>query len=128
MAEIVYGFGSSHGPLLSTPPEKWDLRAQADKENPAHPYREGTYTWPELRDLRKDEKLDDQIKLDIREGRHARNQKHMDALAEKFAEVNPDILVVVGDDQQDVGPRAGRKLAPSLLGLERRPHGDGCYK
>ncbi len=101
MAEIVYGFGSSHGPLLSTPPEKWDLRAQADKENPAHPYREGTYTWPELRDLRKDEKLDDQIKLDIREGRHARNQKHMDALAEKFAEVNPDILVVVGDDQHE---------------------------
>ena len=25
MAEIVLGIGSSHGPLLSTPPEQWDL-------------------------------------------------------------------------------------------------------
>ena len=31
MAEIVLGIGASHGPLLSTPPEKWDLRAKADR-------------------------------------------------------------------------------------------------
>ena len=31
MSEIVLGIGSSHGPLLSTPPEQWDLRAKADR-------------------------------------------------------------------------------------------------
>ena len=101
MAEIVYGFGSSHGPLLSTPPEKWDLRAQADKENPAHPFRGGTYSWPELYELRKEEQLEKQNALSVREERHARNQKAMDALAEKTAEVDPDIIVVVGDDQHE---------------------------
>ena len=38
MAEIVLGIGSSHGPLLSTPPEQWDLRAKADRENKKHWY------------------------------------------------------------------------------------------
>ena len=30
MAKIVYGFGSSHGPLLSTPPERWVNVARED--------------------------------------------------------------------------------------------------
>lgn len=101
MAEIVYGFGSSHGPLLSTAPEKWDLRAQADMENPEHPFRGGFYNYEELRELRKDENLGDQNRLSVRQGRHQRNQKQMDALAEKIAEVEPDIVVVVGDDQHE---------------------------
>ena len=54
MADIVFGFGSSHGPLLSTPPEQWDLRADADRKNPAHAYRGGTYSFGELLALRKD--------------------------------------------------------------------------
>ena len=45
MAEIVLGIGSSHGPLLSTPPEQWDLRAKADKENKSHWYRGRTYDY-----------------------------------------------------------------------------------
>ncbi|MDP6430019.1 MAG: hypothetical protein QF393_18545 [Rhodospirillales bacterium] len=101
MAEIVYGFGSSHGPLLSTAPEKWDLRAQADMENPAHPFRGEIYNYEELRELRKDENLGDQNQLSVRQERHERNQKQMDALAEKIAEVEPDIVVVVGDDQHE---------------------------
>ena len=54
MADIVFGFGSSHGPLLSTPPEQWDLRADADRKNPAHAYRGGTYSLGELLALRQD--------------------------------------------------------------------------
>ena len=48
MAEIVLGIGSSHGPLLSTPPEQWDLRAQADRENKKHWYRGKTYDYETL--------------------------------------------------------------------------------
>jgi ABC-type proline/glycine betaine transport system permease subunit len=39
------GIGSSHGPLLSTPPEQWDLRAKADKENKNHWFRGKTYDY-----------------------------------------------------------------------------------
>ena len=48
MAEIVLGIGSSHGPLLSTPPEQWDLRAKADRENKSHWYRGRTYDYESL--------------------------------------------------------------------------------
>jgi hypothetical protein len=102
MAKIVYGFGSSHGPLLSTQPEKWDLRAQADRENPEHHFRGGTYTFPELLEARKGEKdFTKEIELDVRRARHERNQRAMDRLGQKLAEVNPDVIVLVGDDQHE---------------------------
>ena len=39
---------SSHGPLLSTPPEQWDLRAKADRENKNHWFRGKTYDFESL--------------------------------------------------------------------------------
>ena len=48
MSEIVLGIGSSHGPLLSTPPEQWDLRAKADRANKGHWFRGKTYDFESL--------------------------------------------------------------------------------
>ena len=102
MAKIVYGFGSSHGPLLSTPPERWDLRAEDDRKNPEHPFRGGFYTFPELVEIRNGEKdFCKEMEIDVRRGRHERNQRAMDRLGQKLAEVNPDVVVVVGDDQHE---------------------------
>ena len=102
MANIVYGFGSSHGPLLSTPADKWDLRAQNDRENPELEYRGGKFTFPELMEFRKHEKdFRKEIELPVREERHQRNQRAMDRLGQKLAEVNPDVIVLVGDDQHE---------------------------
>jgi hypothetical protein len=102
MARIVYGFGSSHGPLLSTPPERWDLRAADDRKNPQHPFRGSAYTFPELVDLRRGEKdFHREMSIEVRCSRHERNQRALDRLGEKVADVDPDILVVVGDDQHE---------------------------
>ena len=103
MAKIVYGFGSSHGPLLSTPPDRWDLRAQDDRKNPHHPYRGGDYDFPALVERRKGEPTDFlvEMELEARCGHHERNQRALDKLSAKFAEVSPDIVVVVGDDQHE---------------------------
>ncbi|MDX1485688.1 MAG: protocatechuate 3,4-dioxygenase [Alphaproteobacteria bacterium] len=102
MARIVYGFGSSHGPLLSTPPERWDLRAADDRKNPAHPFRGGTYNFQELVRVRAGERdFEKEMSLEMRTARHERNQAALDRLAEKLAEVDPDIVVVVGDDQHE---------------------------
>lgn len=102
MAKIVYGFGSSHGPLLSTPPEKWDLRAADDRLNTRHPFRGKVYDFPGLVAARQGEKdFEHEMSLATRTERHARNHRALDKLAEKFAEVNPDIVVVVGDDQHE---------------------------
>jgi len=102
VADIIYGFASSHGPLLSTPAEKWDLRAQADRENPALDFRGGKYTFAELRELRKGEKdFHKEIEIAVREERHRRNQRAMDRLAQELAESRPDVIVLVGDDQEE---------------------------
>ena len=39
MAKIVLGMGTSHGPMLSTPPDQWDARVPFDKSHKAHPFR-----------------------------------------------------------------------------------------
>ena len=102
MAKIVYGFGSSHGPLLATPPERWDLRAADDRKNPQHPFRGRIYTFPELVEARRGEKdFEKESSLEARRDRYERNHRAMDRLGEKLAEVNPDIIVVVGDDQHE---------------------------
>jgi hypothetical protein len=102
MARLVYGFGCSHGPLLSTPPERWDLRADDDRKNPEHPFRGKVYTFPELVAVRDGEKdFRKEMSLEKRTERHHRNQRAMDRLGQKLAEVNPDIVVVVGDDQHE---------------------------
>jgi Catalytic LigB subunit of aromatic ring-opening dioxygenase len=102
MAKIVYGFGSSHGPLLSTPPEQWDLRAADDRKNPHHPFRGRTYTFAELVEARRGEKdFEKEMSLEVRRERHQRNQRALTLLSEKIAAVNPDIVVVVGDDQHE---------------------------
>jgi hypothetical protein len=101
MAEIVFGFGSSHGPLLSAPPEHWDYRTAADRANPAHPFRGRTYSFDQLVELRKDENFAAQNRIEVRRERHTRCQATLDLLAAHVAEVDPDVIVLVGDDQHE---------------------------
>jgi hypothetical protein len=102
MAKIVFGFGSSHGPLLATPPDRWDLRAADDRKNPEHPFRGRIYNFPDLVEARKNEKdFAKESSLETRTERYNRNNLAMDKLVEKVAEVDPDVIVVVGDDQHE---------------------------
>lgn len=102
MANIVFGFGASHGPLLLTPPERWDLRAADDRKNPAHPFRGKVYNFQDLEAARRGERdFHAEMSLETRCQRHERNQAALDRLAEKVAEVDPDVVVVVGDDQHE---------------------------
>jgi len=101
MAQIFFGFGSSHGPLLSSSPEHWDFRTAADRVNPAHPYRGKTYTFDELLQLRQDENLAALNRIEVRRERHARCQDQLDRLADRLAAAAPDVIVLVGDDQHE---------------------------
>jgi len=100
MAEIVLGIGSSHGPLLSTPPEQWDLRAGADRQNKSHWYRGKTYDFEGLMKERAPG-FASQTDVETRRARHAMCRTAMEKLTEKFAEVKPDAVVIVGNDQRE---------------------------
>lgn len=109
MAEIIFGFGTSHGPLLATPPEQWDLRANVDRKNPELVLGAGTYNFEQLSELRKGQGFEKQNTLEVRSERHARCQKELDETGRRLLGANPDALLIVGDDhhewfQSDIQP------------------------
>ncbi len=102
MAKIVLGMGTSHGPMLSTPPDKWDARVPFDKAHKAHPFRGQTYSYDQLVELRASDNLAQEITQDKWNARHAACRAAITKLADVFAQVKPDIAVIVGNDQMEV--------------------------
>ena len=103
MAEIVLGIGTSHTPLLSLPPDLWLEYARGDEANPelAYPphgwvmsYQEGIdYLPPETRaKFRGAEPFADQA---------ARFQRALDELARTLQSAEPDVTIIVTDDQDE---------------------------
>jgi 3-O-methylgallate 3,4-dioxygenase len=103
MAEIVGGFASSHTPLMSLPGENWDLRAKDDEKN-----REliqvptGKHVaFPELL-AGADPKIAKEIDKDIFVRKFNNLQRAMDELGDTFEKINPDVIVMFGDDQDEM--------------------------
>jgi hypothetical protein len=110
MAEIVLGIGSSHGPLLSTPPEQWDLRAKADRENKQHWFRGKTYDFESLLKERAPGFFNE-VTIESRKERHAQCRRAMEVLTKKFQEVKPEAVVILGNDQREF---FNEELTPSI--------------
>jgi 3-O-methylgallate 3,4-dioxygenase len=102
MAEIVLGIGSSHGPMLTTPPDQWELRADDDRKNPAHHYKNRVWTYDELERERAGENFADQLRPEVKQERYDRCQAAIATLARVFEETAPDAVVVVGNDQNEM--------------------------
>jgi len=102
MAQIVLGMATSHGPMLSTPPEQWGQRVVADRANPAHAYQGRTYSFDELAALRAPEGIARQLSLDTWRTRHAACRTALATLAEVFDRVRPDVAVIFGNDQMEL--------------------------
>lgn len=100
MADIVLGIGAAHGPLLSTPPEQWDLRAKADRENKSHWFRGKAYDFEALLKERAPG-FADQVAIEVRRERHARCRAAIDVLTAKFRSVAPEAIVILGNDQRE---------------------------
>jgi aromatic ring-opening dioxygenase catalytic subunit (LigB family) len=100
MADIVLGIGSSHGPLLSTPPEQWDLRAKADRENKNHWYRGRTYDYESLLKERAPG-FAKEVTVEVRRRRFDECRRALQKLGEVFNEASPDAVVIVGNDQRE---------------------------
>jgi OH-DDVA oxygenase len=110
MADIVLGMGASHGPLLSTPPEQWDQRAQADRKNTSHWFRGKTYDYESLLKERAPG-FAREVELGVRRERHAQCRAAMERLTQKFQQVAPEAVVIVGNDQREFFTE---ELTPSI--------------
>src|ERR1700687_2271691 len=99
MAKIVAGFASSHTPLMSLPGQDWAKRAEDDKRNREliRPTDGAHVTYDELLSSA-DPKIAAQIDEDFFCRKYARIQQTLDELQRTFAEINPDVVVMFGDD------------------------------
>src|SRR5580658_3978071 len=101
MAKIVLGIGTSHGPLLSTPPDMWHLRAHWDRSQ-IHPFQGRGFTYDALVDERKGENIAGQITPEERRRRFDLCQAAIERLAQVWAAAKPDVAVIFGNDQMEI--------------------------
>ena len=100
MAKIVLGIGTSHGPMMLMEPEYWNERVEFDKTQ-THSYQGASHSFGELVKLRRDEGLAEQISLDVQNERLQACHRAVDRLVETFNRVQPDVAVIVGNDQME---------------------------
>jgi len=92
MAEVTLGIGTSHSPMLSTPHEA--LAALADLDRARLPdfatKARGSEAW-----------IGRELQPDVTRARHEATQAAIDRLGGVLADEGPDVVVVIGDDQNE---------------------------
>src|SRR5436305_10711577 len=102
MANIVLGIGTSHSPQLSSPPEDWPEFGKNDHNNPELLGRDGRYHPYEEFLAQADPRLTSQLNPAVWQAKWDRCQQGIAWVAQRLYEVNPDVLIVVGDDQEEL--------------------------
>ncbi len=93
MAKVVLGFATSHGPQLRMTPDKWSLLLEKDTNDPRFDYQALL-----ARDL---PGIADEITQEKFDERYAACHRALGVLKNTVAEVSPDVIVVIGDDQHE---------------------------
>ena len=102
MAELVLGLASSHSPQLSTPPEGWAGRGERDKGHIELIGTDGIVSnFEDLLARTDTARIAKEITPARFEQRHQQNQKAIAHLSQKLYGARLDVLVMVGDDQQE---------------------------
>jgi 3-O-methylgallate 3,4-dioxygenase len=102
MAEIVFGAGTSHSPLLTAPPHLWAERAAQDRLNTMLYDNTGAIRgFDELAAAAAD-RYDDACTMPVWEENWSRCQTALDRLRGDFRRAAPDVVVVIGDDQHEL--------------------------
>lgn len=101
MAKIVLGLGTSHSPMLSTTTDIWPEHGERDKRNPQLLTAEGEYLTYEQLLQRARPGIQAEIEPDVWQSKYERMQKGIKQVGDILAEVRPDVLIVVGDDQEE---------------------------
>lgn len=102
MARLVGAGASSHSPLLLANPSLWRQRADQDRENPQLFDSAGTHrTYEELLELA-DGRFEAELHADVWEQRFATCQIGIDRVGQTLRELEPDAVIVVGDDQMEL--------------------------
>jgi 3-O-methylgallate 3,4-dioxygenase len=110
MAEIVLGIATSHGPMLVTAPEQWQLRVAADR-GASHYFRGRQMSFAELVTERRADGLADRVGLPLWKLQSQRCKSALGSLADAFAAARIDVAVIIGNDQREI---FSDELQPSI--------------
>jgi len=116
MAEIVLGFGSSHGPTMQTPAEEWDDLDRKDQEDPRFDYQGLLRLAPP--------NIADELTIDVKRRKYAACLAGIQTLRGVLEAAAPDAIVIVsnphGAPPNDVlHPPIGIYLSAAESRLER---------
>jgi hypothetical protein len=102
MARIVLGIGTSHSPQVSAPVAGWSDFAASDAARSNLVLRGEKHSFEELAEMRAAAGLESDLSAETWERKHAACQAAVAELGRTLAEVAPDVVIIVGDDQDEV--------------------------
>lgn len=122
MARIVLGIGTSHSPMLTLEGEDWHNRAAADRANKKLSLADGRLVdYDTLVSLR-GEPHGEQATPERFRAIAQRCQAHLDRLAAAIASAKPDVIVIVGDDQNELYTPGNTPAIAVYFGAEVKTH------
>lgn len=101
MASIVLGIGTSHSPMLTLEGEDWHNRAAADRINKRLSLADGQLVDYDTLVAQRGEAYAAAATPERFREIAARCQQHLDRLATAIEAARPDVVVIVGDDQNE---------------------------
>jgi hypothetical protein len=102
MAELIAGFATSHTPILALAADEWEARAVNDRKNPLLWDTEGVHrSYDEIAE-RVGNRYADRARPAVWKEQYDAAQRNLDRLADALETAAPDVLVIVGDDEQEL--------------------------
>lgn len=102
MSQMVIGIGTSHSPLLAMAPEMWVERARDDYKRTRIQLCDGRVLSYEQLAADTGNRYAEFAVLDHFKRQHAAAQQALDRLAQDLADAAPDVVIVIGDDQDEL--------------------------
>jgi 3-O-methylgallate 3,4-dioxygenase len=102
MADIMLGIASSHTPQLSSGVDMWPDHANRDRRQPRLLGKDGEYhSYDEILATVRPA-MAEELDQAVWEAKYRRCQEAIAGLADRLAKAEPDIVVIIGDDQREL--------------------------
>src|ERR1700733_10670739 len=102
MADIMAGIASSHTPQLSSGVDMWPDHAERDRRNPQLLGKDAEYhSYDELLAVAAPG-MERELDPAVWDAKYRRCQGAIEALAQRLAWAQPDVAIVIGDDQREL--------------------------
>lgn len=109
MAEIVLGLGTSHGSQTSLTPEWWQEHGKLDRKRT---------DYDQLLAAADPERIEPELTMETMQRKYEAAQRAVGEVSASLLKADPDVVVIVGDDQGELFPRANMPALAIYRGPE----------